>query len=95
MFHASAKCVFQELVQPFETNEYSGVHHEIPPVITPIVKSTTNLKASYLCQSCQHACSKCHLPKVKNLSWPMTINMEHCLDMPMNLAIVSLLSGYG
>ncbi len=36
----------------------------MPPVITPIFKSTPNLKTPPLCQSCQLAHSKRHVPKV-------------------------------
>ncbi len=36
----------------------------MPPVITPIFKSTPNLKTPPLCQSCQLACSKRRVPKV-------------------------------
>ncbi len=37
----------------------------MPPVINPIFKSTPNLKTPPLCQSCQLACFKRHVPKVK------------------------------
>ncbi len=51
-------------MQPIKAYESSGICHEMPPVITPIFKSTPNLKTPPLCQSCQLACSKCHVPKV-------------------------------
>ncbi len=43
----------QELMRPVKAHESSGVCHEMPPVITPIFKSTPNLKIPPLCQSCQ------------------------------------------
>ncbi len=57
--------LIQELMQPAEAHESSDVYHEIPPVITPILMSTPNLKAPPFCKSCQLACSKWHAPKVK------------------------------
>ncbi len=54
----------QEIMQPIKAHESSGVHHEMPPVITPIFKSTPNLKTPPLCQYCQLMSSKCHVPKV-------------------------------
>ncbi len=40
----SMHCI-QELMQHYEAYESSGVFHKIPPFITPIIKSTPNLKA--------------------------------------------------
>ncbi len=54
----------QELMHPIKAHESSGVCHEMPPVITPIFKSTPNLKTPPLCQSCQLARSKCCVPTV-------------------------------
>ncbi len=38
--------------------------HEMPPVITPILKSILNLKTPPLYQSCELVCSKCRVSKV-------------------------------
>ncbi len=43
----------QELICSIKAHESSGVCHEMPSVITPIFKSTPNLKTPHLCQSCQ------------------------------------------
>ncbi len=53
----------QELRQPVKSHESSGICHEMPSVITPIFKSTQNLKTPPLCQSCQLVCSIYHVPK--------------------------------
>ncbi len=58
----------QKLMQPIKAHESSGVCDEMPPVLTPIFKSTPNLKTSLLCQSCQLAHSKPHMPKVMQLT---------------------------
>ncbi len=57
----SIYCI-QELIQPIEAHESSGVCHEMPLVISPILKSTPNLKTVPLYQSCQWVCSNCHKP---------------------------------
>ncbi len=51
-------CQIQEVMQPIKAYESSGVCHEMPHVITPIFKSTANLKTPPLCQSCQLSGSK-------------------------------------
>ncbi len=53
----------QKLMKPIDVHESSDVCLKINPIITPIFRSTPNLKTSPLCQSCWLACSKCHLPK--------------------------------
>ncbi len=58
----------QELMKSIEVHESSGICDEMPPIITPIFKSTTNLNKHSLRQSCQLALSKCHVPKVNQLT---------------------------
>ncbi len=51
-------------MKSFEAHEFSCVCHEIPPIITPIFKSTPNvIKTFPLCQSCLLAFSKQCMPK--------------------------------
>ncbi len=54
----------QELMHPIKAHEFFGVCHEMPPVITPIFKSTPSLKKPLLCHYCQLTCSKHQVPKV-------------------------------
>ncbi len=46
----------QELMQLVAADEISGICHEMPLVIIPILKSTPNFKTPPLCQSCQLDC---------------------------------------
>ncbi len=87
----SMHCI-QELMQHYEAYESSGVFHKIPPFITPIIKSTPNLKAPPFCQTFQLACSKCFVPKVNHLTKSNLINRVLWLEVPPKLTILSLLT---
>ncbi len=87
----------QELMKPTKAHESSGICHDKPADITPIFKSTPNLKIYPLCQSCQLACSKHCVPKVKQLTKAQQEQEGACFGMPMKLAIFlccQLLLGY-
>ncbi len=77
---------------PIEEHESSGVCHEMPPDITPIFKYIPNLKTPALCQSCQLACSKHLVPQVKQLTKAEQIKQQLCLEVPIELAVLSLLT---
>ncbi len=53
-----------ELMRPIKTHDYSGVCHEMPPVVTAIVRSLLNLKTPPLFLSCQLMRSMYCIPKV-------------------------------
>ncbi len=50
-------------MQPIKAHESLGICHEMPPVITPILKSIPNLKITPLCQSSRLGRSKCCVPQ--------------------------------
>ncbi len=62
----SIYCI-QELMQLIEAHESCCVCHWMPPIITPIFKSSPNLKPPP-CQSYQLAHSKCCVPKVSQVT---------------------------
>ncbi len=80
-------------MQPINGHELYGVCHEMTYAITPIFKSTPNLKAPPLCQSCQYwlALNAVHL---KSINQPRlhSNNRVLCLKMPLKRMILSLLT---
>ncbi len=78
-----------ELVQPITANGHDDVCHKIALVITPIFKSTPNLKTRPLCQSCQLA--SCYIPK-NDQSRINKFKRELFFKTSMNLAILPLLT---
>ncbi len=80
----------QEPMRRIKPHESSGICHEMFLVITPIFKSTQNLKTPPLCESITWLVLNAVCLKLTNQLRLVKIERELCLGMLMELVILSL-----